>query len=195
MRSRRAVAAPSLASAPEIDARTIAANDGKPHACQTFDRVTDAAVSDSIPIFAGKERWQVWSLKMAPPRSLSGNRVLRFTHRAVGRTHSSPLTKKAISTSGRYCSPLVYSHNHIWHNQTMTQVTIELPDQLAEQARKEGLLSPAAVQRLIEEAIRRRAGRRFLQTLDRLAAAEPRLTPEEIQAEIDAARRERRQRN
>jgi hypothetical protein len=26
-----------------------------------FDRTADAAVSDSIPIFAGKERWQVWS--------------------------------------------------------------------------------------------------------------------------------------
>ena len=26
-----------------------------------FERVTDAAVSDSIPIFEGKERWQVWS--------------------------------------------------------------------------------------------------------------------------------------
>jgi post-segregation antitoxin (ccd killing protein) len=77
----------------------------------------------------------------------------------------------------------------------MTQVTIELPDQLIEQARKEGLLSPAAVQQLIEEAISRRTGRRFLQTLDRLAAVEPHLTPEEIQAEIDAARRERRQRN
>lgn len=77
----------------------------------------------------------------------------------------------------------------------MTQVTIELPDQLAEQANKEGLLSPVAVQHLIEEAIRRRAGQRFLRTLDRLAAVEPRLSPEEIQAEIDAARRERRQRN
>lgn len=76
----------------------------------------------------------------------------------------------------------------------MTQLTIELPDQLAEQARKEGLLSPAAVQRLIEEALRRRAGQRFLQTLDQLAAVEPRLTPEEIQAEIEAARRERRSR-
>jgi SAM-dependent methyltransferase len=30
---------------------------------ERFDRVTDAAVSDSIPIFTGKERWQVWSLK------------------------------------------------------------------------------------------------------------------------------------
>jgi post-segregation antitoxin (ccd killing protein) len=77
----------------------------------------------------------------------------------------------------------------------MTQVTIDLPDQLAEQARKEGLLSPAAVQRLIEEAIRRRAGQRFLRTLDQLAAVAPSLTSEEIQAEIDAARRERRQRN
>ncbi len=28
---------------------------------ERFDRVSDAAVSDSIPIFAGKERWQVWS--------------------------------------------------------------------------------------------------------------------------------------
>lgn len=30
---------------------------------ERFDRITDAAVSDSIPIFAGKERWQVWSLR------------------------------------------------------------------------------------------------------------------------------------
>ncbi|MBI3562096.1 MAG: hypothetical protein HY080_10325 [Gammaproteobacteria bacterium] len=77
----------------------------------------------------------------------------------------------------------------------MTQITIELPDQLAEQARKEGLLSPIIVQRMIEEAIQRRAGQRFLRTLDQLAAVEPRLTPQEIQAEIDAARRERRQHN
>ncbi|MGB5082331.1 MAG: methyltransferase domain-containing protein [Burkholderiales bacterium] len=26
-----------------------------------FDRTTDLSVSDSIPIFAGKERWQIWS--------------------------------------------------------------------------------------------------------------------------------------
>jgi SAM-dependent methyltransferase len=30
---------------------------------ERFRRVTDAAVSDSIPIFTGKERWQVWLLK------------------------------------------------------------------------------------------------------------------------------------
>ena len=28
-----------------------------------FDRVADAAVADSIPIFADKERWQVWSVR------------------------------------------------------------------------------------------------------------------------------------
>jgi len=31
-----------------------------------FERVDDLAVADSIPIFAGKERWQVWSRKDAP---------------------------------------------------------------------------------------------------------------------------------
>jgi thiopurine S-methyltransferase len=25
-----------------------------------FDRIADSPVSDSIPIFAGKERWQLW---------------------------------------------------------------------------------------------------------------------------------------
>jgi SAM-dependent methyltransferase len=30
-----------------------------------FDRTADAAVSHSIPIFAGKERWQVWSVRGA----------------------------------------------------------------------------------------------------------------------------------
>ncbi len=28
-----------------------------------FDPVADAAVGDSIPVFAGKERWQVWSVR------------------------------------------------------------------------------------------------------------------------------------
>ena len=28
-----------------------------------FERITDAAVADSIPIFAGKERWQLWEVR------------------------------------------------------------------------------------------------------------------------------------
>jgi SAM-dependent methyltransferase len=31
-----------------------------------FHRAADAAVSDSIPIFAGKERWQVWTRNTSP---------------------------------------------------------------------------------------------------------------------------------
>jgi hypothetical protein len=31
-----------------------------------FERTADAAVSDSIPIFAGKERWQVWTRSTSP---------------------------------------------------------------------------------------------------------------------------------
>ena len=31
-----------------------------------FDRAADSAVSDSIPIFAGKERWQVWTKSTSP---------------------------------------------------------------------------------------------------------------------------------
>ena len=38
------------------------------------------------------------SLKMAPPRSLSGIRVSQLAHRAVGRINSPSLTSEAIST-------------------------------------------------------------------------------------------------
>ena len=27
---------------------------------QAFERIDDAPATDSIPVFAGKERWQVW---------------------------------------------------------------------------------------------------------------------------------------
>jgi SAM-dependent methyltransferase len=32
-----------------------------------FDRTVDASVTDSIQIFAGKERWQVWTRSTSPP--------------------------------------------------------------------------------------------------------------------------------
>ena len=34
---------------------------------ERFERSVNTAVSDSIPIFSGKERWQVWSLKGTRP--------------------------------------------------------------------------------------------------------------------------------
>jgi len=74
---------------------------------------------------------------------------------------------------------------------TMTRVTleIELPEALAEQARKAGLLEPQALGRLVREALLARRLRDLAQARDVLAAnALPPMTPEEIQAEVDASR-------
>ena len=77
----------------------------------------------------------------------------------------------------------------------MTTITIELPDELAEEARSQGMLGPAAVEAMIREALRRRAGRELLEAADKLAAAKfPRMTMAEIQKEVDAVRAERRRR-
>jgi post-segregation antitoxin (ccd killing protein) len=77
--------------------------------------------------------------------------------------------------------------------QSMTTVEITLPDQLAEEAKRAGLLAPDAIERLVREAIRRRALTELKEAMDRMAAADgPTMTPEEIQEEIRAARAERR---
>ncbi|MDM0019898.1 hypothetical protein [Variovorax saccharolyticus] len=75
----------------------------------------------------------------------------------------------------------------------MATVQINLPDALAQRARSEGLLSDDAIQRLLEDAMRRQAGRRLMQVAERLHSAgiEP-MTEEEIDGEIQAARAERR---
>lgn len=78
----------------------------------------------------------------------------------------------------------------------MTELKVTLPDRLAREAREAGLLSPKAIRRLLREAMRRRAAaREFLSVADRVAAAgiAP-LSEEEIQAEVDAARKARRAR-
>ncbi len=75
----------------------------------------------------------------------------------------------------------------------MTTVEITLPDQLAEEAKRAGLLAPDAIERMVREAIRPRALAELEQAMDRMAAVEgPTMTPEEIQEEIRAARAGRR---
>ena len=75
----------------------------------------------------------------------------------------------------------------------MTTFTIELPDELAEEARTKGLLAPAAIEAMIRDALRRSAPRDLFEAADKLAAAEfPPMTLEEIQEEVNAARLERR---
>jgi post-segregation antitoxin (ccd killing protein) len=77
----------------------------------------------------------------------------------------------------------------------MTEVVVKLPDDLAQRAKNAGLLSDSAIQRLLEEAMRREAGRRLLEVAERLHAAgvEP-MSEEEIAAEVEAVRAERRAR-
>lgn len=77
----------------------------------------------------------------------------------------------------------------------MTQVALKLalPDVLAQEARDAGLLSPQAVERLLREEIQRRRVDRLFDAADRLASLNlPPLTEAEVEAEIEASRRERR---
>jgi hypothetical protein len=76
----------------------------------------------------------------------------------------------------------------------MTEVTVTLPDDLAQQARKAGLLRPEALAALLRDAMRERRIERLFSTRDKLAQLEPPLTEDEIAAEIEAARAERRAR-
>lgn len=77
----------------------------------------------------------------------------------------------------------------------MTQLVLNLPDELARRAEEAGLLSDAAIQRLLEDAMRREAGRRLLEIADRIQAAGiPPMTDDEIVAEVKAVRAERRAR-
>jgi len=75
----------------------------------------------------------------------------------------------------------------------MTTLQIELPDSTAQAARDAGLLTPQALDRLLNEALRKReAANSLLSIAERVAAAgiAP-MTMEEINAEVKAARAER----
>ena len=77
----------------------------------------------------------------------------------------------------------------------MTDVLITLPDELERRARSAGLLSDRAIQDLLEDAMRRRAGRRLLAVARDLQAADvPPMSMEDIDAEVKAVRAERRAR-
>lgn len=78
----------------------------------------------------------------------------------------------------------------------MTKIQIELPDETAQAARDAGLLTEQALERMLNDAIRRKqAADALLSIADRVAAAgiAP-MSMDEINAEIKAFRAERRQR-
>jgi len=78
----------------------------------------------------------------------------------------------------------------------MTTIQIELPEATAQAARAAGLLTPQALERLLNEALRRKqAADALLSIADRVAEAgiEP-MSMEEINAEVKAVRAARKQR-
>lgn len=91
--------------------------------------------------------------------------------------------------------PLLELPGAFGRGELMTTITIELPDELAEEAKDQGLLAGRAVEAMIRDALRRRAGRELLAAANELAAARfPPMTMAEIQREVDAVRAERRRR-
>ncbi len=74
---------------------------------------------------------------------------------------------------------------------TTLQVKLELPDPLAAEAQAAGLLTPEQLERMLREALRARRAEKLAAAREVLAANPlPPMTPEEIQAEIDAYRAE-----
>jgi hypothetical protein len=78
----------------------------------------------------------------------------------------------------------------------MTTIQIELPEATAKAARDAGLLTPQALDRLLNDALKRqKAADSLLSIADRVAAAgiAP-MSMDEINAEVKAVRAERRHR-
>ena len=75
----------------------------------------------------------------------------------------------------------------------MATITLTLPDDLAKAAAEFGLLDSAALIKLLQAEVKRRANADICSVSERLASAgiAP-MTADEIQAEIDAARADKR---
>lgn len=73
----------------------------------------------------------------------------------------------------------------------MVNITLQLPDELAEAAQDAGLLTTERVSAWIQSELeRRRRIAELREDMRKLRALQPPLTPEEIAAEISAAREE-----
>lgn len=76
---------------------------------------------------------------------------------------------------------------------TILEVKIDLPDELAQRAKDAGLLTNEAIEALLREALRKQAGQELRAMMDKLSSnGTAPMSEEEIQAEIDAYRAERR---
>lgn len=76
---------------------------------------------------------------------------------------------------------------------TTLQVKLDLPDNLAKEVTSLGLLEPKALIALLRDAVRNRRLARLAEARNKIASAGvPPLTMEEIEAEIETDRAERR---
>jgi hypothetical protein len=73
----------------------------------------------------------------------------------------------------------------------MSDFVIELPRELEKEAREAGILRSDYIASMLRREIRRRRVNNLFSVADRLAEQDEPLTDEEIQAEIDAYRKER----
>lgn len=78
----------------------------------------------------------------------------------------------------------------------MTTVRINLPDQLAQEAKQAGLLSEPALEKLLREQLQARHQDAFFAAMERMAQTTepPAMSPEDVADEIRAMREERRAR-
>jgi len=107
--------------------------------------------------------------------------------------HSTPIVDNG-GFVGEDVPPWVNAKARVWAS-GMTKIEIRLPDDLAQRARSAGLLSDAAIRDLLEDAMRRQAGRRLMETARRLhEAGIPPMSEEAIVGEVEAVRIERRRR-
>ena len=76
----------------------------------------------------------------------------------------------------------------------MITVEIELPDQLAKEAQRAGLLTPATIEKFLREQLRTRRVDELFAAMDRMATVDQPspMSPEEVAEEIAAMRAERR---
>ena len=78
----------------------------------------------------------------------------------------------------------------------LMQVTLSLPDELVLRAQDAGLLTVEAMQKLLEEAVRRQAGHTLLSMAERLHAANiPPMNEDELNDLVHEVRTERRAHN
>lgn len=75
---------------------------------------------------------------------------------------------------------------------TTLELTLNLPDELAQRAKDAGLLSNEAIEKLLRERLRRQAGEELQAMLDRVQRPGTPMSEDEVQAEIDAYRAEKR---